>query len=442
MYVLKNSKEPELDAKVFLDKMNIDKGTMKQLNTMIAHPSCSHIRIMPDCHRGKNCCIGFTSHLNNDKIVPNYVGGDIGCGIITYNTKMSNFTKSYQRIEEEIRQVVPMGTEKNNINANNLITDADLIKLCTEAQEQLDNYIKKQNFDKEKSNQIKYDINWLKKKCLQIGINYNYALKSLGSLGGGNHYIELNKDSENLLYVTSHTGSRNFGGKICQYHQDKINETRRFDFKEFDNKMKKIKRKIKNNKIIKLVEDDIKLNHSINKHPDYLENDEALDYMIDMCFTQKYAQFNRKLILIKILNILNLPFEQNNLIESIHNYIDFDDNVLRKGAIAAHKNQLCIVSLNMKEGILICKGKGNEDWNNSCAHGLGRILNREQAKSRIKLHDFINSMKDVYSTSICYETIDESPYAYRNSATVINSIVDTVDIIEQLNPVINIKATT
>jgi tRNA-splicing ligase RtcB len=287
-----------------------------------------------------------------------------------------------------------------------------------------------------------YSVQWLKGKCQQIGMNYEYMLQGLGSLGGGNHYIEVNKGANEQLYITIHTGSRNFGGKICKFHQEKINETKFFDYETLHDKMKRARRKVKDSKKLKEIQDDLCLELNAKRHPDYLEKIEAYDYYFDMIFAQKYAKLNRKMILELILEQIYLAFKPENLIESIHNYIDFNDLILRKGAISAHKDKLCIVSLNMRDGILLCKGKGNEDWNYSSAHGAGRILNRSQALSKISLKMFKESMKDVYSTTVQDETIDESPFAYKDSELIKKSLTNSVEIIEQLKPILNVKATT
>lgn len=462
-------------AKVFLDKMNIDKGTMKQIKYMITHPSVERVRIMPDCHRGKSCCIGFTSKLT-EKIVPSYVGSDIGCGIITYNTQTNiSDLGNYDEIERIIRSNVPMGTKDNCIHKGISVTDNELVDICKQSEDEAYNFAKsyEETFGKNIQDYIpKYSIEWFKTKCQQIDINYDYVLKSLGSLGGGNHYVEVNcekseigndKNTENAentennndndgnrlttdsnapVFITIHTGSRNFGGKICAYHQMKINETKHFDYDAFKSQMKKVKRKIKDNRKIKMIEDDVRNKITESRHPDFLEDEESYAYLFDMIFAQKYAQLNREIILRNILNGLHVEYDKDNLIESIHNYIDFNDMILRKGAIAAHKDKLCIISLNMRDGILLCRGLGNEEWNYSAAHGSGRLLNRQQAQSKIKLKDFQESMKGIYSTSVLYETIDESPFAYKSTELIKNCLEGTVEIVKHLKPIINVKALT
>jgi len=444
-----DSSEEQKDkfTKVFIDRFSIDKGTMGQIKRMILHPSVNNIRIMPDCHRGKGCCIGFTSELT-DKVVPNYIGGDIGCGIITYslNKKLSDLNMSVVDIEKIIRDVTPMGTREFSINDENHIpvSDANINELCVKAYDEAYNFANMygQKFKDSISHCLPdYSIEWFKNKCLQTQIDYNYVLKSIGSLGGGNHFIEVNSNKEGILYITIHTGSRGFGQAICSYHQNKINETKFIDYEELDDKKKKLMRKIKDAKALKMVMDDIKNNLVSSRHPDYLETNEAYEYYFDMIFAQKYAELNRRVILQRILDKLNLgKIVDDNIIESIHNYIDFNDFILRKGAISASKDKLCLISLNMRDGILLCKGKGNKDWNYSSAHGAGRLLTRTESENKITLEMFKNVMKDVYSTSVLNETIDESPFSYKDSEKIKKLISDSVEIIEQLYPVINVKA--
>lgn len=445
-----NSSEEQKDkyTKVFIDRFSIDKGTMAQIKTMILHPSVNNVRIMPDCHRGKGCCIGFTSELTG-KIVPNYIGGDIGCGIISYclNKKLSDLNMSVVDIEKIIRDETPMGTREFSINDENNIpvNDTDINELCTKAYDEAYNFANM--YDKKFKESISsyglpdYSIEWFKNKCIQTQIDYSYVLRSIGSLGGGNHFIEVNVNKDGILYITIHTGSRGFGQAICSYHQNKINETKYLDYDALDDKRKKLMRKIKDAKMLKMVMDDIKNNLISEKHPDYLETDEAYEYYFDMIFAQKYAELNRRVILQRILDKLNLgKIVDENIIESIHNYIDFNDFILRKGAISASKDKLCLVSLNMRDGILLCRGKGNKDWNYSSAHGAGRLLTRSESENKITLEMFKNVMKSVYSTSVLTETIDESPFSYKDSEQIKKLISESVEIIEQLYPVINVKA--
>lgn len=435
------------DAIAYLPKFEIDPPTMNQIKKMLTHPAIvgSKVRIMPDCHRGTGCCIGFTYALT-EKIVPNFVGGDIGCGILTYNVGIEIFRRhSLKKIERTIRNSVQMGNGHENIWTTPIVTEDDLAEIFMESQKQAtsfcQSYMKK--FAKDISKHIpNYDIDWLKKKCAQIGAHYEAdMLRCLGTLGGGNHYIEVNEDKTNGHgYITVHTGSRGFGSKICKYHQQKINDTKQFPYEEFNDKVKNINRKHKDSKIIKQLTDQLKLDIEEKKHPDYLEDEEAYEYYMDMIFCQQYASLNRHLLLRSILKSLNLEYNKLDVIESIHNYIDFNDFIVRKGAIGAHIGQKCIISLNMRDGIILCEGKGNDNWNYTAPHGSGRAIPRGKATQSLNMKKFVKEMANVYTTSVSKDTLDESPMAYKDTEFIKSLLDPTVTILKQLTPVINLKA--
>ncbi|ATZ80261.1 putative RtcB-like RNA-splicing ligase [Bodo saltans virus] len=434
-------------AKAFIPKFHIDKSTISQIRYMLTHPSIDNVRIMPDCHRGVNCCIGFTSKLT-DKIVPCFIGVDIGCGIISYQTNksISDLGFSVENLESTLRNLTPMGTTdatNHCIHKIPVVKDDELDEIFEESKKEAYDFAKmySQDYSTTIFNFIpNYSFEWLKQKCIQIGIEYNYALQCLGTLGGGNHFIEVNKNINDKLYITLHTGSRNFGTKICNFHQSKINETKYFDWGKYHDGMKNIHRKTRDPKTIKFMTDELIDNINAGRHTDYLENEDAYEYFFDMIFAQKFAKLNRKIILRRILDALQIQYDEDNIIESIHNYIDFTDKIIRKGAISAHKDQLCLISLNMRDGILLCKGKGNIDWNYSSAHGAGRLYTRYTTKQKVSMDEFIESMKNVYSTSVNEFTLDESPQAYKNTEMIKSLLNGNVEIIEQLFPIINIKA--
>jgi tRNA-splicing ligase RtcB len=436
-------KDGNTDSKVFIPRTEIDTETRKQIRSMILHPSISHSRIMPDCHRGVGCCVGFTFNLG-DKIVPNYIGGDIGCGILTYNIGFlrDNNKNKLHKIDSKIREVVPMGNGKFCIWQEPCVKDEDLEKLVKDANEDALKFIKqyKEKFEIDLTEyKPEYSIDWMKELCIKINSNYEYDLKCLGTLGGGNHYIEMNVDKVDNRYITIHSGSRSFGGKICRHHQDKITKERKIDWEEVDLQSKKIRRIHKASDFIKKEKDKMWKDIHERRHEPYLEGEEAYLYFFDMIFAQKYAQLNRRLMLRNILDRLGFDYNEETVIESIHNYIDFNDFIVRKGAIPAHEGQKCIISLNMRDGILMCKGKG--DWNYSSAHGAGRLLMRSQAFQKLSMKKFKEEMKDVFSTSVVPSTLDESPMAYKDTEFIKEAIGDTVEILEQLKPILNIKAT-
>ena len=437
--ITENNKE----AKMFIDKMMVDTGTIKQIRSMIKHDAIENARIMPDCHKGAGCCIGFTSKLI-DKIVPNFVGGDIGCGIVCYPLDLHRGIKP-KSLDNFIKSEIPIGSEiylEPLENVNKYMNR--IFSLSNNEAEQFTKYYKEKfNFDIMQF-QPTYNEEWFNTLCDRVKTDKIYDLRSLGTLGGGNHFIEVNKsDSNEKEYLTVHSGSRNLGQKVCRYHQNIIFKGREICWNDFDEKVKQFKRNCKDKKLINKYKNEIKQELFDKRHPDYLLEDEAVKYYFDMIFCQKYALVNREIILENILTYLNLEFDPIKKIESIHNYIDFEDFIIRKGAIKAHTNQKCIISLNMKDGILLCQGKSNEDWNLSSAHGAGRVLTRQLAKSKLSLKKFEKEMKEsgVYSTSINKNTIDESPECYKDTELIKTLVEPSVEILEHLKPILNVKGT-
>ena len=390
-------------SKIFLPETYIESDVYDIVKKFDESPVFDHIRIMPDCHCSTYCCIGMTSPIE-DKVIPQIVGGDIGCGIIVYNLNKKIKEKQYEKIDQFIKQNIPMGEHSHK---QPIIEMSYMNKIYEKCNIKLENLKKNfQNYDYQDFifNDDYYDK--LVKKLNVKGGKSNF-LKSLGTLGGGNHYIEFNCDENNNCYLSVHSGSRYMGQAICNYHQDKI----------------------KNNK---------NYNKKLFLH-NYLDGNECVEYLIDMIFAQEFASHNRYVMMTIILNELNIEFKEENLVETIHNYIDFERLILRKGAISADKDELCIISLNMRDGVLICKGKGNEDWNYSSAHGCGRIMSRRAAVQSYNMKDYEKCMKDVYSSCINKHTLDEIPMAYKDVDFIKEAIGESVTIIKQLKQIINIK---
>jgi len=401
---------------------------------------------MPDCHKGNGCCVGLTAKID-DKVFPSYVGVDIGCGISMYPLNIKLKRKKIPKIESLIRQVIPMGFKKHQIQQ---LRDSDweyLEEICSKDLENLILNVK----DKYPSYEFPDNINreWIEGMMKKIGCNVKNDIKSIGTLGGGNHYVEINEDStgENN-YITVHSGSRNIGYKICCYHQSIIDTGSKFD-RKYVKKLNKVDRKSKVSKVskvskgsktVKQLKDEAKNDIINNIHPKYLEGNEMLDYLIDMIVGQNLASLNRTIMIRNVVEILlgEEAFDISNILETKHNYIDFNRFMLRKGSISAEEGEMCIISLNMRDGILLCRGKGNPDWNYSSAHGCGRIMSRGSA-SRLNLKQFEKEMEDVYSTCVRKETLDESPMAYRDVDLVKKCLHESVEILKQLKPVINCK---
>lgn len=291
--------------------------------------------------------------------------------------------------------------------------------------------------------------------------------RGIGTLGGGNHFIEIDVDEENNKYLVIHTGSRNLGKQVADYYQNLAIELcsgKEEMFKRKEEIIKSYKEQGRKNEIEKALKNLIKeyKNNKLNLPNElcYLEGIYRMSYLHDMRICQKYASLNRKFIVKEILSkyfnskkimianlenfnygqILSDVFPRMNWFETIHNYISFDDNIVRKGAISAKKGEKVLIPINMRDGSIIAIGKGNDDWNQSAPHGAGRIMSRTKAKETFKLEEFRESMKDVYTTSVVEETIDEAPFVYKPMQEIIDNIQDTVEIVKIIKPIYNFKA--
>lgn len=391
------------DCIVYLNEQFLDKETIIQIKNMIVHPSVKKSRIMPDCHAGNGCCVGFTCHIT-ENISPHLIGGDIGCGVSVYKIPLDYMRKkkTLQNINNSILRI-PMG--KN------------LHKMPIFQEEQLDYFFKTtQNnavkfIDKYKSNfgidiseyMPKYDISWLKNRCKIFNADYGKILNCIGTLGGCNHFIELDTNEENTeYYLVVHSGSRLFGKAIYSYWA-----------------------KIDNNKDDEDEEKEFDGSHVLTGENAYL-------YFFDMLFAQQFAIVNRNAMISLIMADLNLEFDSENIISSVHNYIDFDDLILRKGAIRSYENEKCVIALNMRDGIIIADGMSNEDWNYSAPHGCGRVVSRSVATKAIQNKDSLKfalkkyreELSEVICDTISADTLAERPSVYRNYEIVLNSIKD------------------
>lgn len=365
-------------AKLFSDE--IEEGTRLQIIKMLDQEWLkeSKVRIMPDCHKGAGCTIGTTMTIE-DKIVPNLVGVDIGCGMLAVNLNRKSI--DFNVLDNFIRKHIPHGF---NIN-------------------------KKAKAD--------YIDEILSLKCVgglpKSAVEYN---KALGSLGSGNHFIEVNKDSKDNLYLVVHSGSRNLGLQVATYYQN-------LAIKYHNKKLKAGK------------------SAEIPKDLCYLEGDLKNDYLHDMKIIQQYAYVNREVMAKRIVKeCLEMNFNELTRFQTIHNYIDIEKNILRKGAVSAEKDELLLIPINMRDGSLLCRGKGNPDWNYSAPHGAGRIMSRTAAKKTFQLKEFQKSMKGIFTTCVSKNTLDECPMTYKPIEEIVKHIGETVDIIDRLIPVYNFKA--
>lgn len=389
------------------------------------------IRIMPDVHSGANIVIGFTAPLTN-MVNPCHIGVDIGCSITLclFNRAITN--DDIPLIEHRIKKEIPMGFE---INTTRPFEMKEFIKFLK------DEYNKARSTWPEMVNEISISEDYLSKILKRIGMDEGVFYKSIGTLGGGNHFLEIGSLLGNYTLAV-HCGSRNFGLKVCKYWENIANKPT-FDKALFKEKTKELKNTVKDKTKIPQMIAEIKKQMMDESTPNgYLTGKNMSNYISDMVIAQAYAKFNHLIIIRKIEGI----FKKINggkiidTIQSIHNYIDMNDHIIRKGAIRAYENERMLVPFNMRDGIAICVGKSNPEWNYSCSHGAGRKMSRSQAKKQITMDEFKESMNGIYSTTINNSTIDESPMAYKDTNTIMSLIGDTCEIIDVVKPIINIKA--
>ncbi len=422
-------------AKIMID--NVESECIKQITTFINHPAFTNpIAIMPDCHVGKGAVIGLSMPMG-DKIIPNTIGVDINCGVLSFNIG-KELPMSKEDLERKIRSKIPMGMNYHKKSVFDVKNNFPWKEVKASAHNFMMAYNEK--FNKEISPPT-YSMYWFENKCKEIGISLNRAITSIGTLGGGNHFIEIGKDLNGDYWITIHSGSRNFGKCICEYWQNIA--TKKFKNNHSDNKLNEIEEakstysgKELYNKIKEIKE---KYNYKIDINGlEYLEGTEASGYFFDMIFAQKYADVNRGVMAKIILDILNV--DAIDWIETKHNFVDFKDMTIRKGAIRSYVGERFVLPFNMRDGILICEGYSNEEWNNSAPHGAGRIMSRSKAKKNIDLETFKEQMKNVYSTSVCVSTLDEAPDAYKDSSIIEEAIKPTAKILNRIVPVINLKS--
>lgn len=400
-------------CKVYTD--NTDNETISQLMNVLNQESVSGstIRIMPDCHAGAGCVIGTTMTIK-DKVIPNLVGVDIGCGM--HVVKLKEKRIEMPKLDSVIRKSIPSGG--NNRDRDGKYAD----KLRLEELRCITKY--------------------------HAPVRVSLARASNGTLGGGNHFIEIDKDKDDDLYLIVHTGSRHLGIEICNFYQEAAYQ-RLKDLANDGSKKDKInkiinecKKEGKTKEIQKRLEafnrEYAEKNPSICYELAYCEGYLFDDYLHDMEIVQEAAYWNRKAICDIILKEMKLHLADE--FETVHNYIDTEQMILRKGSVWAGKGERLIIPMNMRDGSLICIGKGNEDWNYSAPHGAGRLFSRSKAKDMLSVSEFRHEMEGIYTTSVGKGTIDESPMAYKPMDEIIHNIHETVEIIDVIKPIYNFKA--
>ncbi len=366
------------------------------------------IRIMPDCHAGTGCVIGFTADLG-DKVIPNIVGVDIGCGMLT--VELGKCTIDFERFDNTLRSTVPSG---KNVHEGRIVRFPDLQQL----------------------------------HCYRYLKDSKRIERSIGTLGGGNHFIELDRDDDGKVYLVIHTGSRNLGTQVANHYQHLAYELSLGKDELFEKQMSLIE-EYKDMGRRKEIQQAIKELHksfkpkmpTLPRELCYLTGEYREMYLHDMKICQEFAVLNRKTIAQSILNgYFGKDIDCFEYFETIHNYIDMEYNIIRKGAVSAKQGEKLLIPINMKDGSLICTGKGNPEWNFSAPHGAGRLFSRTAAKQMFSVEEFRHVMQGIYTTSVNENTLDESPFAYKNMDDIVGNIAPTADITAVIKPIYNFKA--
>ena len=388
------------DLKIFADI--IEPEAREQIDKIMRSPAFaqSKVRIMPDVHAGKGCVIGFAASMR-DKVIPNVVGVDIGCGVMGFN--LSKREIDFEKLDEVIKKYIPSG----------LAVRSEPFK----------------------------DFPFEHLKCFEALENIDRLRKSLGTLGNGNHYLEVDHDSLGNKYLIVHSGSRNLGVQVAKYYQE---QAIKYCKKKREQERRILIEYHKSTNTANKIQDTLK-RYDI-EHPPipddlaYLEGQLMEDYLHDMRICQNFADENRLTILILICAYMGINGEQIKPAFNIrHNYIDLEHNIIRKGAISAQKDEIVLIPINMRDGAILGRGLGNEDFNYSAPHGAGRLMSRKAAKANIQISEVDEAMKDIYSTTYA-DAIDEAPQAYKPMESIIENIKDTVEIIDILKPLYNFKA--
>ncbi len=394
-------------AKVFTDV--VDEKSLQQIKGLCDQEftSGAKIRLMPDIHAGAGCTIGTTMTIK-DKICPNLVGVDIGCGMETLCIKAdSEVSRNFN------------GADLDKIIRKNIPSGFNIRKFPHAFVEQVEWDNIKGHYNKKRA--------WL----------------SLGTLGGGNHFIEADRDDEGNLYIVVHSGSRHAGLEIADYYQEQAWRQLNGNAEEDCRKLiERLKAEGKEQEIQeKLEELKAQISTDIPKDLAYVSGELFDDYINDMRIMQHFAMLNRKAMVQSIS--IGLRIKQEDIIEqftTIHNYIDTDKMILRKGAVSAQKGEKLLIPINMRDGSLICVGKGNEDWNCSAPHGAGRVMSRNKARKELSLEEFKAEMSGIWSSTVNLETIDEAPMAYKTMDDIVANIDPTAEIVKVIKPIYNYKA--
>ena len=404
----------KVDIKVYAK--TIDDKAREQLAAISNHPAFqkAKIRIMPDVHAGAGCVIGFTAR-NYDKVIPNLIGVDIGCGVRVW--EMGKIDLDLKALDEFIKSDIPCG----------------LGGIRPEDQRGVDE-------------------EWLEDNlvCYRYLRNIDAICRGIGSLGGGNHFIEVDEDDEGNKYLVVHTGSRNLGSQVANHYQSLAVKRLKGDAKKasVQETIERMKAEGRQSEIQATLAEIFKEAKASDLPDDlcYLEGFDAKDYLHDVGVCTRYANYNRVFIISRIRSFLlkTLPLQEVAKIkydqwESIHNYIA-EDGTIRKGAISAKAGKKVIIPLNMRDGSIIGIGKGNPDWNESAPHGAGRLMSRAEARRSLTVEDFHKAMEGIYTSTADESTIDEAPMAYKDASDILSVVGDAVEVSKVIRPIYNFKA--
>lgn len=416
------------DCKIYCDE--VENEALSLIQGILDDPVSKDVpvRIMPDVHAGVDITIGFTMPVT-DRINPNHIGVDIGCGMLSVPIATEVPDDDLAIIDRLIQGHIPMGMQLREMVSCNA---CDLFSMMNNSLYALSKHL---SIYRDYTVPV-VDGEYISELCRKVGMSESIFYHSIGTLGGGNHFIEIGKSGTDTRYLTIHTGSRNFGHKVCMYHC-KVAKSKRWDEVEYQKEKEYIiDNTVDKTQIPVLLRD---LEERYPKGQSELMGTQMLDYLVDMCIAQAYAKYNRFIIYKTIFDVCGWQ-PKGEFIETIHNYIDFNDWMIRKGAISSHKGEVMVIPMNMRDGIFLCEGKGNPDWNYSAPHGAGRLFSRSKAKELLTMEEFKDSMKEVRSSCICESTLDESPMAYKSMDMIIQAIQPTVSFIDRVVPVLNIKA--
>ena len=387
----------------YCDEM--EESAAQQIRDMCDQPifANARIRIMPDVHAGAGCTIGTTMTIE-DRAVPNLVGVDIGCGMET--VLLEEKSVDFDRLDKVIRENVPSGQSVRQ-SPHSMNSEIDLSML----------------------------------RC-RLAINVEHAILSLGTLGSGNHFIEVDRDDDGRLYLVIHSGSRNLGAQTAGYYQKlgwkTLNSVPSEAREALIERYKAEGRTAELNDALLSLSKAYQSSISVPQRFAYVEGENLEDYIRDMRLVQRFATLNRQAMVQAIIEGMDLHAADR--FTTIHNYIDTEHRILRKGSVSARKGERLLIPINMRDGALICVGKGNPEWNFSAPHGAGRLLSRTAAQNTLTVEQFQREMEGVYTTCVSQGTLDESPMAYKGIGAILSQIGPTAEVVRQIKPIYNYKA--